>query len=199
MVHIELHHSSYIELQKINSWWTQKNKAIFDQRWHCSRNQRKTLVLQACEDVRKLGYHKLCARGTFLLHYSEEGNGFLDTNVPGVETRCFTAYMKTNNSQCNITIIIHQAQRNEKKNQIWQQKGILLVDFMPQGTNQSAIVQTAEKAEAWTRRLACSVFLLYDNIRPHTAVVTQQLTSMSDHPAHSPDLSLSNSFDLVFK
>ncbi|GBN38902.1 hypothetical protein AVEN_116563-1 [Araneus ventricosus] len=45
--------------------------------------------------------------------------------------------------------------------------------------------------------LTSGVVLLHDNIRPHSAVVTQQLLKqfkwdVSDHPAYSPDLAASD-------
>ncbi|GBM87130.1 hypothetical protein AVEN_110012-1 [Araneus ventricosus] len=47
--------------------------------------------------------------------------------------------------------------------------------------------------------LTSGVVLIHDNVRPHSAVVTQQLKwDVSDHPAYSPDLATGD-FHLFLK
>jgi len=63
----------------------------------------------------------------------------------------------------------------------WDRKGILLVDFLPQGSTINA----------------GGVVIIHDNAFPHTAAATQNLITtfgweQFDHPPYSPDLAPSD-------
>ena len=62
----------------------------------------------------------------------------------------------------------------------WDRKGVLLVDFLPQGSTINA-----------------GGVMIHDNARPHTAAATQNLITtfgweQFDHPSYSPDLAPSD-------
>ncbi|GFY03724.1 mariner Mos1 transposase [Trichonephila clavipes] len=86
----------------------------------------------------------------------------------------------------------------------WDRHGVLLVEFMQQGTtmNAAAYCTTLTKfrrAIQNKRRglLTSGVLLLHDNARPHSAINTQNLIKsfgweQIDHPPYSPDLAPSD-------
>ena len=86
----------------------------------------------------------------------------------------------------------------------WDRKGVLLVDFLPQGstTNAGVYCDTLKKfrrAIQNKRRgmLSRDVVMIHDNARPHTAASTQNLITtfgweQFDHPPYSPDLAPSD-------
>lgn len=64
----------------------------------------------------------------------------------------------------------------------WDQKGVMLVDFMEMGATINAVVYgaTLECLQAAIRRkcpglLSKGVLILHDNARPHTVNATQEL------------------------
>jgi histone-lysine N-methyltransferase SETMAR len=67
----------------------------------------------------------------------------------------------------------------------WDRKGVLLVDFMPQGTTSNAGVCCG--------MLSWGVVMIHDNTHPHTTTATQNLITtfgweQFNHPPYSPDL-----------
>ena len=79
-------------------------------------------------------------------------------------------------------------------------KGVLLVDFMPDGTtiNANRYCETLRKLGRSIQNrgrgmLSGAVVLFHDNARPHTAASTRELLDqfgweIFDHPTYSPDL-----------
>jgi len=85
----------------------------------------------------------------------------------------------------------------------WDRKGVLLVDFLPQGSTINAGVycdtlKILRRAIQNKRRgmLSRGVVMIHDNIHPHTAAATQNLVTFGweqfDHPPYSPDLAPSD-------
>jgi len=85
----------------------------------------------------------------------------------------------------------------------WDRKGILLVDFLPQGStiNAGVYCDTLKKLHRAIQNkrhgmLSQSVVMIHDNARPHTAAATQNLITFGweqfDHPPYSPDLAPSD-------
>jgi len=86
----------------------------------------------------------------------------------------------------------------------WNRQGVLLVEFLPQGTkiNSAVYCETLKKlrhAIQNKRRgmLSAAILLLHDNARPHSAAQTQDLITsfrwgQMDHPPYSPDLAPSD-------
>ena len=86
----------------------------------------------------------------------------------------------------------------------WDRQGILLVEFLPQGTtiNSAVYCETLKKprrAIQSKRRgmLSATILLLHDNAQPHSAAQTQDLITsfkweQMDHPPYSPDLAPSD-------
>jgi histone-lysine N-methyltransferase SETMAR len=86
----------------------------------------------------------------------------------------------------------------------WDRKGVLMVEFMQEGTTITPEVycETLKKLRSAiqdTRHgmLTYDVVLLHDSARPHTAVRTRALLEhfnweLFDHPPYSPDLSPSD-------
>jgi histone-lysine N-methyltransferase SETMAR len=86
----------------------------------------------------------------------------------------------------------------------WERKGLLLVEFLPQGSTIKAGVycDTLKKLHRTIqnkRRGICSqgVVMLHDNGRPHTAATMQDLIAtfgweQFDHPPYIPDLAPSD-------
>jgi len=86
----------------------------------------------------------------------------------------------------------------------WDRQGVLLVEFLPQGTTINSVVycETLKKLRRSIRNkrhrmLSVNILLLHDNTRPHSAVQTQDLITsfkweQMDHPRCSPDLAPSD-------
>lgn len=179
-----------------------------------------------------LGYRKICARWvpkmltdnhktrrmgsalTFLTRYDAEGEDFLKSIVTGDETwvqydtpetkRQSQQWMHTNSP--NRPKKFKQTFNNRKimATVFWDQKGVLLVEFMQPGTTITSAVycetlRRLRRAIQNKRRgmLTSGIVLIHDNARPHTAAVTQRLLQhfqweIFDHPAYSPDLAPSD-------
>jgi histone-lysine N-methyltransferase SETMAR len=107
---------------------------------------------------------------------------------------------------CNFTV---QGKFYAKELQImctvfWDRKGVLLVDFLPQGSTINADVycntlKKLRRAIQNKRRgmLSRDVVMIQDNACPHTAAATQNLITtfgweQFDHPPYSPDLAPSD-------
>jgi histone-lysine N-methyltransferase SETMAR len=86
----------------------------------------------------------------------------------------------------------------------WERKGVLMVEFMPQGTTITSKVycETLKKLRRTIQNkrrgmLTYGVVILRDSARPHTAARTRALLDhfnweLFDHPPYSPDLALSD-------
>jgi len=81
----------------------------------------------------------------------------------------------------------------------WDRKGVLLVDFLPQGSTINAGVycdtlKKLHRAIQNKRRdmISRGVVMVHDNSRPHTAATQNLITTFGweqfDHPPYSPDL-----------
>ena len=81
----------------------------------------------------------------------------------------------------------------------WDRQGVLLVEFLPQGTtiNSAVYCETLKKLRRAIQNksrgmLSSTILMLHDNARPHSAAQTQDfITSFKweqmDHPPYSPD------------
>lgn len=178
-----------------------------------------------------LGYRKLCARWvpklltdnhktcrmgaalTFLDRYATEGAEFLKSIVTGDET--WIQY-DTPETKRQSQEWMHSSSPKRKKVKptlnkrkimatvFWDQKGVLLLDFMQPGTtiNAAAYCETLQRLRRAIQNkrrgmLTAGIVLLHDNARPHTAAVTSNLLhkfrwDIFDHPPYSPDLAPSD-------
>ena len=141
--------------------------------------------------------------------YSEEGDDFLSRVVTGDETwvshatpeskqqsmewRHTSSPTKTKFKQTTST-------RKIMCTAFWDRKGVLLVDFLPQGStiNAGVYCDTLKKLRRPIQNkrrsmLSRGVVMIHENARPHTAAATQNLITtfgweQFDHPPYSPDL-----------
>jgi len=84
----------------------------------------------------------------------------------------------------------------------WDRKGVLLVDFLPQGStiNAGVYYNTLQKLHRAIQNkrhgvLSRSVVMIHDNTRPHTTMQNLIMTfgwEQFDHPPYSPDLATSD-------
>lgn len=178
-----------------------------------------------------LGYAKVCARWVpkmltedhkksrvessreFLDRFANEGDAFLDSIVTGDETWVY--HLTPESKRQSMTWRHSSSPRVRKFRQtisnrkimatvFWDRKGIIHIEFLPQGTTINAdrycqTLKNLRRAIQNKRRgmLTKGVCLLHDNARPHTAnVITALLNSFKwnvlRHPAHSPDLAPSD-------
>jgi len=152
--------------------------------------------------------HVACAL-TFLMRYHKEGEGMLSHIVTGDETWVsrITPESKQQSSHWKHTGSL----KREKFKQtfstrkimciiFWDRQGVLLVEFLPQGTtiNSAVYCETLKKLRHAIKKkslriLSATILLPHNNTRPHSAAQTQDLiTSFNweqmDHPLYSPDL-----------
>jgi len=78
--------------------------------------------------------------------------------------------------------------------ELWGRQGVLLVEFLPQGTtiNSAVYCETLKKLRRTIQNkrrgmLSSTILLLHDNARPHSAAQTQDLITsfkweQMDHP-----------------
>jgi len=156
--------------------------------------------------------HKLKRQGSaldFLTRYSEEGDNFLSRLVTGDET--WVSHTTPESKQQSMewrhtsspTKTKFKQTTSTRKNMctvFWDRKGVLLVDFLPQGSTINAGVycgtlKKLRRANHNKRRgmLSQGVVMIHDSARPHTAAATQNLITtfgweQFDHPPYSPDL-----------
>ncbi|GFX68190.1 mariner Mos1 transposase [Trichonephila clavipes] len=88
----------------------------------------------------------------------------------------------------------------------WDRRGVLLVDFMPQGTTiySGAYCTTLRKFQRALQNKRCgmqskSALLLHDNASPHTSRMTLELIEsfsweVLDHAPYGPDFAPSDSY-----
>jgi len=156
--------------------------------------------------------HKLKRQASaldFLTQCSEEGDNFLSRLVTGDETWLSHAtpeskqqFMEWRHTSSPTKMKFKQTTSTRKImcTVFWDRKGVLLVDFLPQGSTINAGVycntlKKLHRAIQNKRRgmLSRCVVMIHDNARPHTAAATQNLITtfgweQFDHPPYSPDL-----------
>jgi len=156
-----------------------------------------------------LSYRKVCARWvpkmlteehkkqrvasalTSLMRLHKEGDGTLSHIVTGDET--WVSHIIPESKQQSLHWKLTGCLKRKKFKQtistrkimctvFWDRQGVLLVEFLPQGTtiNSAVYCEMLKKlrhAIQNKRRgmLSASILLLHDNIRPHSAVQTQDL------------------------
>lgn len=189
----------------------------------------RTLLYETLTET--LGYRKLCARWVpkqlteqhkknrvnsareFLERLELEGEDFLSSIVTGDETWVahYTPETKRQSSQWRHT---NSPSAKKFKTTIsakkimasvfWDRKGIILVEFLPQGEtiNAQRYCETLKKLKRSIQNkrrgmLTRGVCLLHDNARPHTALATKALLDsfgwdVLNHPPYSPDLAPSD-------
>ncbi|XP_015438009.1 PREDICTED: histone-lysine N-methyltransferase SETMAR-like [Dufourea novaeangliae] len=179
----------------------------------------------------KLQYRKVCARWVprmltedhqrqrvessreFVRRYADEKDNVLDSIVTGDETWAFHYIPATKQQLRQWRRSSSPKPRKFKQSPsagkvmvtvFWDEKGVLLVDFMPSGTtiNADRYCETLKKLRRaiQNRRrgmLSKGVSILYDNARPHVACTTVALLQqfgweMITHPPYSPDLAPSD-------
>ena len=161
----------------------------------------------------RLGYLKFCAQWvskqltdfhktkrigsalTFLQHYWEERDEFLDSIVAGDET--WVQFMNTDTKeQSKQWMHTHFPSKPKKFKQtllnkkmmatvFWECMGILLTEFMAPGTTMMSEVycETLNKLHSliqnkWRGMLTKGVVLLHNNVRPHTTAHTNALIKL---------------------
>lgn len=189
----------------------------------------KTTLFRIVTDT--LGYRKLCARWVpkmltsahkdqrlksaraFLDRFHREGDEFFSHIVTGDET--WISYVNAESKQQSMQwrhssspkpkkFKQTQSQRKIMATVFWDQKGVLLVDFMEPGTTITSQVycETLSKLRRAIQNqrrgmLRSGIVLLHDNARPHTAARTIETIQkfrweIFHHPPYSPDLAPSD-------
>jgi len=155
-----------------------------------------------------LGYRKVCAQWvtkmlieehkkqhaacalTFLMRYHKEGDGMLSHIVKGDET--WVSHITPESKQQSLhwkytgslkwkTLKQMFSTRKIMCTIFWERQGVLLVEFLPQGTINSAVYCETQKKLRHTipnkrRRMpSATILLLHDSVRPHSAAQTQDL------------------------
>lgn len=179
----------------------------------------------------KLGYKKLCARWVpkmltdvhkqrrveagrnFLQRFENEGEEFFSHLVTGDET--WISYTNVESKQKSMQWRHSSSPKAKKFKQapsvrkmmatvFWDQKGVLLVEFLERGATINAdmyckTLMKLRRAIQNKRRgmLSSGIVFLHDNARPHTARSTVHLIEkfgwdVFDHPPYSPDLAPSD-------
>ena len=180
--------------------------------------------------TKELQYRKVCARWVpkmltethkqkrmqsarlILERYERDGDEFLSHIVTGDET--WIAYSNVETKRRSMQWRHSDSPKPKKfmqthgKKQMatvfWDEKGILLVDFLEQGQTVTSerycqTLRNLRRAIQNKRRgmLSSGIVFLHDNARPHTAHRTVELLEqfkweIFDHPPYSPDLAPSD-------
>ncbi|GFS91927.1 mariner Mos1 transposase [Trichonephila clavipes] len=148
----------------------------------------------------------------FLDRY-HKGDQFLERIITGYETwvshitpesKCQSMAWRHTNSPVRVKAKRTMSTRKVMATVFWDRHGVLLVEFMQQGTTINAAAYCAtltklRRAIQNKRRslLTSGVLLLHDNAKPHSAINTQNLIRSFgwepiDHPPCSPDLAPSD-------
>jgi len=160
--------------------------------------------------------HKLTRQANaldFLTRYSEEGDNFLSRVVTQDETWVShaTPESKQQSMEWRHTSLPKKTRFKQTTSTrkimctvFWDRKGVLLVDFLPQGStiNASVYCDTFKKLHRAIQNkrrgmLSWGVVMIHDNAHPHTAAAMQHLITpfgqeQFDHPPNSPDLAPSD-------
>ena len=158
--------------------------------------------------------HKLEQQATtldFLTQYSEEGKKFLGHVVTGNET--WVSHEAPKSKQQSMEWRHTSSPTKTKFKQttstwkvmgtmFWDRKGVLLVDFLPQGStiNAGVCCNTLQKFHRVVHNklrvmFSWDVVMIHDNTRPHTAVqnvITTFCCEQFDHLPYSPHLAPSD-------
>jgi histone-lysine N-methyltransferase SETMAR len=151
---------------------------------------------------------------TFLQHYYDEGDKFLDKIVTGDETwvKFVNVETKEQSQQWMHTHLplkprkFKQSLSNRKlmATVFGDRKGVLLIEFMEPGitiTSETHCETLKKLCRAIQNKrrgmMMAGVVLLHDNAHPHIAACTQALLQqfcwdLFDHPPYSPDLAPSD-------
>ena len=160
--------------------------------------------------------HKLKRRDISLQHlnrYREADAHFLENIITGdetwvchvtPETKADSMTWKHPSSPVAKKFKVQQSAKKLMATVFWDTKGVLLVDFTPQGQTVNAVryCETLDRLREAVRRkrqgrLREGVILLHDNATPHTANLTKEWFKrygweVLPHPPHSPDLAPSD-------
>ncbi|GFV03553.1 mariner Mos1 transposase [Trichonephila clavipes] len=149
----------------------------------------------------------------FLDRYHKDGDQFLERIVTGdktwvshiiPESKRQSMKWRHTNSPVRVKAKRTISTRKVMATVFWDRHGVLLVEFMQQGTtiNAAAYCATLIKLRRVIQNkrhgfLTSGVLLLQDNARPHSAINTQNLIRSFgwehiDHPPYSPDLAPSD-------
>jgi histone-lysine N-methyltransferase SETMAR len=151
---------------------------------------------------------------TFLQHYHDEGDIFLDKIVTGDETWVKFVNVETK-EQSRQWMHTHSLLKPRKFKQLlsnrklmaavfWDRKGVVLIEFMEPGTTITSQMycETLKKLRRTIQNkrrgiLTSGVVLLHNNTRPHTAACTQALLQqfrwdLFDHQPYGLDLTPSD-------
>ena len=178
-----------------------------------------------------LGYWKVCAQWvpkmlteehkkqcvacalTFLMCYHKEGDGMLSHIVTGDKT--WVSHITPEPKQQSLHWKHTGLPKRKKFKQtfstrkitcavFWVRQGVLLVEFLPQGTtiNSAVYCETLKNLRLTIQNkthgmLSATIICPHDNARPHSAAQTQDLITsfkweQMDNPHYSPDLSPSD-------
>jgi len=149
--------------------------------------------------------HVACAL-TFLMRYHKEGDGMVSHIVTGDET--WVSHITPESEQQSLHWKHTGSPKRKKFKQMfstrkimctvfWDRQVVLLVEFLPQGTINSAVYcETLKKLRRTIQNkrrgmLSATILLLHDNAWPHSAVQTQDLITsfkwqQMDHPPPPP-------------
>jgi len=150
---------------------------------------------------------------TFLMRYHKEGDGILSHIVTGDETWVF--HITLQSKQQSLHWKLTGSPKRKKFKQTFStrnimctvlsdRQGVLLVEFLPQGTtiNSAVYCETLKKLRRAIqnkrrRMLIAAILLLHDNARLRSAAQTQELITsfkweQMDNPSCSPDLAPSD-------
>jgi len=156
--------------------------------------------------------HVACAL-TFLMRYHKEGDGMLSHIVTGDET--WVSHIAPESRQQSLHWKHTGLPKRRKFKQtistrkimctvFWDRQGVLLVEFLPQGTkiNSAVYCETLKKLRYVIENkrrgmLSATILLLHGNAQPHSVAQTQDLINsfrceQMDHPPYSPDLAPSD-------
>jgi histone-lysine N-methyltransferase SETMAR len=151
---------------------------------------------------------------TFLELYHKDGEEFLNHIITGDETWVSFVNVETK-EQSKQRMHKHSPNKPKKFKQtlsarklmatvFWDRKGMLMAEFMQQGTTTMSEVHCKtpnklHRAIQNKRRgmLTSGAVLLHDNVHPHTAARTRALLEnfnweLFDHPPYNPDLNPSD-------
>jgi len=136
---------------------------------------------------------------TFLMRYHKEGNAMLSHTLTGDETWLshITPESKQQSLHWKHTDLPKRTFSTRKFmcTVFWDRLGVLLVEFLPQGTamNSAVYCETLKKVRRAIQNgrrgmLSATILLLHDNARPHSAAHTQDLITsfkweQMDHPS----------------
>ena len=157
--------------------------------------------------------HRVACALTFLMRYHKERDDILSHIVTGDETWVSHITPESKQQSLHWKHTGSPKRKNFKQtfstrkimcNVFWDRQGVLLLEFLPQGTtiNSAVYCETLNKLRRVIQNkrrgmLSATILLLHDNARPHSTAQTQNLITsfkweQMDHPPYSPDLAPSD-------